>query len=98
MLVPRHWIHASRWDQDIITIPSHSSHHMQLYDVSCFKHSKQYLEDDKTTMTLESPNWGNGVLLKITLPKMTANALNKVLKPSNIISCFKTTCITQFFL
>ena len=48
-------------------------------------------------MTLENPNWGNGVMLKSTLVKMPANALSKALKPSNIISCFKTTCIYSIF-
>jgi len=41
-------------------------------------------------MTLENPNWDNGVLLKSTLAKMASNALNKALKPSNVISSFKT--------
>lgn len=40
-------------------------------------------------MTLENPSWGNGVMLKSTLAKMAANALDKALKPSNIISGFK---------
>jgi hypothetical protein len=82
---------------DIITIPSHSSHHMQPLDVSCFKPFKQYLQEDKAAMTLENPNWGNGVMLKSTLAKMAANALSKALKPSNIISGFKTTSIYSIF-
>jgi len=47
----------------------------------------------KATMTLENPNYGNGIMLKLTLAKMTKNTLGKALKPSNIISSFKTTCM-----
>ena len=48
-------------------------------------------------MTLENPNWGNGVMLKSTLAKMAANVLRKSLKTSNTISGFKTTCIDSTF-
>lgn len=81
---------------DIITIPSHSSHHMQPLDVSCFKPFKQNLQEDKAAMTLQNPNWGNGIMLKSTLAKMAANALDKALKPSNIISGFKATGMILF--
>ena len=54
-------------------------------------------QEDKATMTLENPNWGNGVMLKSTLAKMAANVLRKSLKTSNTISGFKTTCIDSTF-
>jgi len=44
-------------------------------------------------MTLENPNWDNGIILKSTLAKMVANALGKALQSSNITLGFKTTCM-----
>jgi len=51
---------------------------------------KQYLQEDKATMTLENPNWGNGFMLKSTLAEMASNALGKALNSSNVIFGFKT--------
>lgn len=75
---------------DIITIPSHSSHRMQRLDISRFKPFRQYFQEDKAAMALESPNWDYGVMLKPTLAQMMATALDQTLKPSTIVAGFKT--------
>lgn len=83
---------------DVMTFPSHTSHHMQPLDVSYFKPFKQYLQEDKAAVALKNPNWGDGIILRPILAGMAANALNKALKPSTIIAGFKTTGIHLAFL
>ena len=76
-----------------MSIPSHTWHKMQPLDVSCFKSFKQYLQEDKASMTLKNPNWANGIILRITLVGKAANALKKTLQSTTIIAGFKATCI-----
>ena len=76
-----------------MSIPSHTSLKMQPLDISCFKPFKQYLQEDKARMALKYPNLANGIMLRITLVNMAANALKKALQSTTIIARFKATCI-----
>ena len=40
---------------DVLTLFSHTSHHMQLFNVSCFKSFNKYMQKKKVNLTLKNP-------------------------------------------
>ncbi len=74
----------------MVTIPIHTSHALQPFNVSCFKHFKTTFRNKKNVVMSKSNYMA---LDKITLIGWVDHALDKSITKQNIRSRFKVTCI-----
>jgi hypothetical protein len=79
---------------DLLTLPSHTSHVLQLLDVSVFKPFKTFFKEYRDLWTSQNLNQ---VVTKQTLAHWVSLGLRRALTPDNIHSGLRTTGIFSFY-